>query len=260
MWNIFTYSFCEMVRSRWLFIYTGFYLLTSVALLALSGDVAKVIISMTNVVIVLTPLIGILLGTTYYYNSKEFALLLMAQALSRWSIFAGIYSGMGLALCASAVLGIGVPFLFFGILASPDLPAYLILLGVSCILSVVFSLIAFLVAMRFDDKVKGLSIALFIWLFFAVLYDGLFLLLLLIFRDYPLDHLTVSMVVLNPIDLARILILLKLDLAAMMGYTGAVLSQFFGKGPGMLFILGSLLMWIFVPLWRLKVLGERRDF
>ena len=249
-----------MVRSRWLFIYTGFYLLTTAALLALSGDIAKVIISMTNVVIVLTPLIGILLGTTYYYNSKEFIQLLLAQALSRWSIFSGVYSGMGVALCASAVIGIGLPFLFFGIGASPDLSAYLILIGVACVLSVIFSLIAFLVAMRFDDKVKGLSISLFIWLFFAVLYDGLFLLLLLAFKEYPLDNLTLSMVVLNPIDLARILILLNLDLSAMMGYTGAVLSQFFGKGPGMLFIVFTLLMWVLVPLWRLRALGQRKDF
>ncbi len=260
MRNIFKYSFFEMVRSRWLFIYTGFYLVTTLALLFLSGELAKVIISMANVVLILTPLIGILLGTTYYYNSKEFMQLLMAQALSRWSIFMGMYGGMGVALCASALLGIGLPFLFFGIIESQDFIAFLVLMGVACILSVIFSLIAFFVAMRFDDKVKGLSISLFIWLFFAVIYDGLFLLLLLVFKEYPLDNLTLSMVVLNPIDLARILILLKLDLSAMMGYTGAVLSKFFGKGTGILFILASLSLWAVGPLWSLKRLGQSRDF
>jgi Cu-processing system permease protein len=65
------------------FIYTGFYLLARVALIMLSNDLSKVLISMTNIVIVLTPLIGILFGTIYYYNSKEFIQLLMAQALSR---------------------------------------------------------------------------------------------------------------------------------------------------------------------------------
>ncbi len=260
MRNILKYSFFEMVRSRWLFIYTGFYLITTVALLALSGDTTKVIISMANVVLILTPLIGILLGTTYYYNSKEFIQLLMAQALSRWSIFAGIYAGMVVALCASAIVGIGLPFLFFGILASPDFIAFTLLIVVACILSVIFSLIAFLVAMRLDDKVRGLSVALFIWLFFAVIYDGLFLLLLLVFRDYPLDNLTLSMVVLNPIDLARILVLLKLDLSAMMGYTGAVLSSFFGKSNGVIFIMASLLLWILLPLLRLRRLGQSRDF
>ena len=249
-----------MIRSRWLFVYTGFYMLTTLALLLLSGDIAKVIISLTNVVIVLTPLIGILLGTTYYYNSKEFMQLLMAQDLSRWAIFSGMYLGMAGALCLSLLLGVGLPFLGYGVLTSPDLIAFVFLVVVACILSVIFSLIAFLVAMRFDDKVKGLSVSLFIWLFFAILYDGLFLLLLLAFKEYPLDNLTLTMVVLNPIDLARILILLKLDLSAMMGYTGAVLAKFMGKGFGMLLIALSLVLWMVLPLWRLKVVGQRKDF
>jgi Cu-processing system permease protein len=249
-----------MIRSRWVFIYTAFYLFTTIALLLLSGDIAKVIISLTNIIIILTPLIGILFGTTYYYNSREFIQLLMAQALSRWSIFRGIYFGMASALCATLIVGVGVPFLVYGVVASPDLIAFVILLSVACVLSIIFSLLAFLIAMRFDDKVKGLSLSLFAWLFFAILYDGIFLLLLLTFKDYPLENLTVSMVLLNPIDLARILILLKLDLSALMGYTGAVLAKFMGKGTGILFIAISLLLWVLIPLWRLKNLGQSKDF
>ena len=249
-----------MIRSRWIFVYTGFYFLTTLALLLLSGDVAKVIISLTSIILILTPLIGILFGTTYYYNSREFIQLLVAQALSRWSIFEGIYLGMACALCTTLVLGVGVPFVIYGVVGSPDFTPFIILLSVACVLSVIFSLLAFLIAMRFDDKVKGLSVSLFVWLFFAILYDGIFLLLLLTFKDYPLDNLTVSMVLLNPIDLARILILLKLDLSALMGYTGAVLSKFMEKGTGMLFIALSLLLWVFIPLWRLKRLGLNKDF
>ena len=114
--------------------------------------------------------------------------------------------------------------------------------------------------MKCDDKVKGLSISIFVWLFFAIIYDGIFLLLLLAFKDYPLDKLTISMLVLNPIDLSRILILMKLDMSAMMGYTGAVLSNFLGKGTGMLVVSGSLLMWIILPLWRLYKIGLKKDF
>lgn len=33
---------------------------------------------------------------------------------------------------------------------------------------------------------------------------------------------------LNPIDLGRILVLLKMDVAALLGYTGAVFRQFLG--------------------------------
>ena len=260
MLKILKYSFYEMIRSRWVFIYTGFYLLATIALLLLSNDLSKVLISMTNITLILTPLIGILFGTIYYYNSKEFIQLLMAQALSRWSIFSGMYAGMVIALCISILLGIGLPFVFYGILLSPDLPIFLLLIAMGCVLSIIFSLIAFLIAMKFDDKVKGLSISIFVWLFFAIVYDGIFLLLLLSFKDYPLDKLTISMLVFNPIDLGRILILMKLDMSAMMGYTGAVLSKFLGRGTGMFVISVSLLMWILLPLWRLFKVGQKKDF
>lgn len=249
-----------MIRSRWVFIYTGFYLVATMALLLLSNDLSKVLISLTNIVIVLTPLIGILFGTIYYYNSKEFIQLLMAQALSRWSIFSGMYLGMACALCISILLGIGVPMIVYGVLTSPDLSIFILLITMACALSIIFSLIAFIIAMKFDDKVKGLSISIFVWLFFAIIYDGIFLLLLLSLKDYPLDKLTISMIMFNPIDLARILIMMKLDMSAMMGYTGAVLSKFLGKGLGIAFVSTSLFLWIVMPLWRLYYLGAKKDF
>jgi Cu-processing system permease protein len=230
------------------------------ALLLLSNDLSKVLISMTNIIIVLTPLFGILFGTIYYYNSKVFMQLRMAQALSRRSIFFGMYLGMALALCLSILVGVGVPFILYGILGSPDLGIFLLLILMACTLTIIFSLIAFLIAMRFDEKVKGLSISIFIWLFFAIIYDGIFLLVLLGFKDYPLDKLTLSMIIFNPIDLARILILMKLDLSAMMGYTGAVLSKFLGKGMGMVYVSSSLILWVIIPLWRLSRLSTKKDF
>ena len=260
MRKILKYSFYEMIRSRWVFIYTGFYLVATMALLLLSNDLSKVLISLTNIVIVLTPLIGILFGTIYYYNSKEFIQLLMAQALSRWSIFLGMYLGMAFALCISILLGIGVPMIVYGVLTSPDLSIFMLLITMACTLSIIFSLIAFIIAMKFDDKVKGLSISIFVWLFFAIIYDGIFLLLLLGLKDYPLDKMTISMIMLNPIDLARILILMKLDMSAMMGYTGAVLSKFLGRGLGILFVSFSLLLWTVLPLWRLHYIGGKKDF
>ncbi|MDG2450308.1 MAG: ABC transporter permease [Saprospiraceae bacterium] len=260
MQKILKYSFYEMIRSRWVFIYTGFYLLATMALLLLSNDLSKVLISLTNIIIVLTPLIGILFGTIYYYNSKEFIQLLMAQALSRWSIFIGMYMRMALALCISIVVGVGFPLLIYGVLGSPELSIFLLLITMACSLSIIFSLIAFLIAMKYDEKVKGLSISIFIWLFFAIIYDGVFLLLLLSLKDYPLDKLTISLITLNPIDLARILILMKLDMSAMMGYTGAVLSKFLGRNLGIIFVSVSLLLWTLIPLWRMHKIGMKKDY
>ena len=64
----------------------------------------------------------------------------------------------------------------------------------------------------------------------------------------------------NPIDIARVSLLLRFDGAAMMGYTGAVFLEFFGKGYGMALTAAALSLWVLLPL----VLGlrafERKDF
>jgi Cu-processing system permease protein len=56
------------------------------------------------------------------------------------------------------------------------------------------------------------------------------------------------LVSLNPIDLARIVILLKLDVSAMMGYTGAFYQNFFGSGGGIIYSLLIMIVWILLPL------------
>ncbi|MBS1645034.1 MAG: hypothetical protein JST36_08365 [Bacteroidetes bacterium] len=64
---------------------------------------------------------------------------------------------------------------------------------------------------------------------------------------------------LNPIDLGRILILLKLDVAALMGFTGAVFKDFFGTNLGILISLAVLLLWAGIPLWLSTRFFKRRD-
>ena len=53
---------------------------------------------------------------------------------------------------------------------------------------------------------------------------------------------------LNPIDLARILILLKLDVSALMGYTGALFRLFYGNEYGQSISFLVLILWFLIPL------------
>lgn len=259
MIKILKYSLYDMVRNRWMLIYFGFFFVLTLALLFLSNDVPKLIITLTNVVLALTPLIGIMFGALYYYNSIDFIKLLLAQPISRRSIFAGIYGGLAISLCLSLVAGVVIPMLFFGI-SSNDLASFFILISMACVLTVIFSLLAFIIAMKNDNRIRGIGISMFFWLFFCIIYDGIFLLMLSLFKDYPLENLTIGMTRFNPVDLARILILLKLDISAMMGYTGAVLQKFLGSQIGTVFILSVLFLWIVGPyLWMMR-LGKQKDY
>ncbi|HAY72220.1 MAG TPA: ABC transporter permease, partial [Saprospirales bacterium] len=89
MFKIIKYSFYDLMRSRWNYVYFLFYLALGFVLLFLNNDVSKAVITLMNIIVVLTPLIGTIFGVMYYYNSREFTELLLAQPIRRSTIFIG---------------------------------------------------------------------------------------------------------------------------------------------------------------------------
>ena len=228
MIKILKYSFYDLIRSRWSYVYLAFYLLLGIILLFLNNDLSKAVITLMNVIIILVPLIGTIFGVMYYYNSKEFTELLLAQPLKRSTIFLGQYFGLALSLMLSLVVGLGIPFLFYGLLNSNAIWDFSLLLVTGAFLTFIFTALSYIIGLSNENKIKGFGYAILLWIFFAVIYDGVFLLSLIVFEDYPLDKLSIIGCMLNPIDLSRTLILLKLDISALFGYTGLFLKNFLG--------------------------------
>ncbi len=229
-------------------------------MLFLNNNVSKTVITLMNVIVVLTPLIGTIFGVMFYYNSKEFTELLLAQPLKRTTIFIGQYIGLSASLSLSLVLGLGIPFLVYGVLESTIIWNFASLLLVGVFLTFIFVSIAFNIALSNDNKIKGFGIAILMWLLLAVIYDGVFLISLMLFNDYPLDKFSLIACMFNPIDLSRILILLKLDISALLGYTGAVFQQFFGTSLGIIVSFVVLILWIILPIWRIVSKAKKKDF
>ena len=260
MIKILKYSFYDLMRSRWSYIYFLFYLALGFILLFLNQDVSKAVITLLNIIIVLTPLIGTLFGVMYYYNSREFTELLLAQPIKRSNIFLGQYLGISFSLSLSFVIGLGIPFLVYGLFQSTEIFNFFSLLLIGALLTFIFVALAYILALFFEDRIKGFGIAIITWLFFAVIYDGIFLILMLVFDDYPLDKFALGATIFNPIDLSRILIILKLDISALLGYTGAVFQNFFGTGFGMFFSLTLLMLWILFPILIIIYKSKKKDF
>ncbi len=248
------------MRSRWSYAYFVFYLLLGFVLLFLNNNLDKAIITLMNIIVILTPLIGTVFGVMYYYNSKEFTELLLAQPVKRSTIFLGQFIGLSVSLSLSLVLGLGIPFLFYGIMNSAIILNFITLIFVGAFLTFIFVALAYNIALSNENKIKGFGYAILMWLFMAVIYDGLFLISLLVFDDYPLDQFSLFATVFNPVDLSRILILLKLDISALMGYTGAVFKDFFGTIFGLIASFSMLMLWIIFPLLRIVRKASRKDF
>ncbi|HEX7941328.1 MAG TPA: ABC transporter permease subunit [Gemmatimonadaceae bacterium] len=250
----------DVIRSRWVIAYALFFLIVTDALLRFGGGGTKALLSLMNVVLFIIPLVNLVFGTMYLYDAREFIELLLAQPVRRRQLFAGLYLGLALPLSLGFLVGIGAPFAVHGL----DDPsqwgtlAALALCGV--LLTAIFIAIAFLIAVRLEDKVKGLGAAIALWLVFAVLYDGIVLLAVTIFADYPLERPMVALMMANPVDLARVLLLMRFDVSALMGYTGAVFEKLFGTASGAALALGVLAAWCAVPLAVGGRWFQRKDF
>jgi Cu-processing system permease protein len=260
MFKILKYSFFDLMRSRWSYVYFAFYLALGFVLLFLNNDINKAVITLMNVIIVLTPLIGTIFGVMYYYNSKEFTELLLAQPIKRSNIFLGQYLGVAISLSLSLLLGLGIPFVSYGLFMSPAIFDFILLLVTGTFLNFIFVALAFNIALSNENKIKGFGYAILMWLFLAVIYDGIFLISLVMFNEYPLDNFSLIVTMFNPIDLSRILILLKLDISALLGYTGAVFQQFFGTSLGMIMSSFILMLWIILPVSRIIYKSKKKDF
>jgi Cu-processing system permease protein len=237
------YVLYDILRSKVIIAYTIFLFIISMSLFRMEENSGKAMLSLLNIVLIVVPLISMIFSTIHYYNSYEFIELMLSQPMSRTKILLSEYSGVAISLVTAFFIGVGIPVLVF----SPDATG-LAMIFTGLMLSLVFTAIAFWASVKAKDKARGIGFALLLWFYFSLIYDGLILLILFSFGDYPLEKLTLFLSALNPIDLGRIFIMLKMDVSALMGYTGALYQDFFGSFSGMLFTVGIMILWAVLPL------------
>jgi Cu-processing system permease protein len=242
MTRVIKYVFYDILRTRFILLYTALLLISTFALFQLDSDPGKVVMSLLNIVLMVVPLVSIVFTTIHFYNSYEFIELMLAQPINRKVVFIGEYLAVTFSLAMAFCVGIGVPILIYGVSASA-----LALIFSGMVLTMVFVSLAFLASVLTRDKAKAIGIALLFWFYFSLIYDGFLLWFVYAFSDYPVEKLTLTLIALNPVDLARVIMLLQLDISALMGYTGAFYKEFFGSSFGMIFSSGVLFLWVVIP-------------
>lgn len=238
------YVLYDILRSKIILAYTLFLFIVSFSMFQMEENSSKAILSLLNIVLIVLPLVSLVFTTIHYYNSYEFIELMSSQPMSRTRILLSEFTGVSISLLTAFLIGVGIPVLIY---EANETGFALLFTGMA--LTLVFTSIAFLASVVARDKARGIGFALLLWFYFALIYDGLVLLILFSFSDYPLEKLTLLLSALNPIDLGRIFIMLKMDISALMGYTGALYKDFFGSGTGIIFTTGIMLLWILLPLW-----------
>lgn len=238
------YVLYDILKNKIIIAYTLFLLVVSLSMFQMDDNSSKAMLSLLNIVLIVLPLVSLIFTTIHYYNSYEFIELMSSQPMSRSRIILSEYAGVSISLLSAFIIGVGIPVIFF---AADETGFALLFTGTS--LTLVFTSIAFFASVMARDKARGIGLCLLLWFYFALIYDGIVLLILFTFSDYPLEKLTLLLTAMNPIDLGRIFIMLKMDISALMGYTGALYKDFFGSSSGVLFTTGIMLIWIILPLW-----------
>jgi Cu-processing system permease protein len=234
----------DIFRNRVVLTYTLTMLVMSVSVFSLESNPAKGILTLLNLILFLVPLVSIIFSTIYIYNSAEFIELLVSQPIKRRSIWLSLFLGLSASLTFAFLLGAGAPILLY----KPSLNSVLMILS-GTLLTLIFVALAMWCAVILRDKAKGIGITILVWMYFAIIFDGIVLFLLFQLDEYPLEKPMMVLSAFNPIDLCRINILLRLDVSALMGYTGAVFKSFFGTSLGYITSILVLIIWIILPLF-----------
>lgn len=244
----------DILKNKIVLIYTLLLFVISWSVLGLEANFTKATLSLLNVVLLVVPLVSIIFSTIYVYNSSQFIELLLSQPVARGRVWFSIFLGLSTALALAFLIGCGIPILLY---SSIETGFSLIIIGV--LLSVVFASFAMLAAISARDRAKGIGISIFIWLFFAIIYDGILLVLMFQFAEYPIEGIMATLAAINPIGLSRIFVLLQLDVAAMLGYSGAVFKEIFGSSGGMGLSMFILLIWVAVPFILSLIKFNKKD-
>lgn len=244
MHKVFKYTLIDLVRNRFVL---GFGLLLFTAaqgLFLLEPEPIEALLSLVQVVLALVPLVALVFTVVYVHDTMDFIQLLAVQPLARRSILGGQMAALGTALLLAVGLGLGLP-----IVAHLPNKAGAVLLVSAGALALVFTVLGMLIAWSQREKARGVGLGLLTWFLFVFVYDAVLFWLMFALSDWPLEPFVVPIASVNPIDLARIMVMLEVDLAAMMGYSGAVYKQFFGGSGGMVVAGLVLLLWMGVPAW-----------
>ncbi len=264
-------EFKDSIRNRWLVTFTvisfllviGLPFLVAFGLGLMAPQMTQLIAGTTEVVYPLLPLIALPIGSAAIVGErdKHTLELLLAQPVSRVTIFVGKYIGMFLAVAGSITLGMGAAVL---VVAEAPTMAFYIILMIAYVLAAIMLGLAFIISAVSKERTMALGMALFVWFFFAVFVEMGFI--SMIIAASQAQPLVLAMVVAgNPLEVSKLLAgyLTLVDVTRMnpisIGAEGMAIIKLGGVGLLFPFLWSSMLTWFLIPTIGAFVIFIRKD-
>ncbi len=254
------YVLLDVMRNKWALGYALFFFVATDLLLRLGGTGPRALVGLLNLVLFIVPLVTMLFSAICWHGAREFNELLLTQPIGRPALFHGLFAGLTIPLSLAFVVAVTLPLVLHGAVDGDTLGSLLLLLSAGVMLTGAFAAIAVWIVGMIPDRLKGLGAALGVWLLLAIGYDALVLWISVAWSNYPIEPVLLGLSLANPIDLARVMLVLRFDIAALMGASAASLQQTLGGIGGTALALAGLAAWMLIPgLVALRAF-KRRDF
>jgi Cu-processing system permease protein len=202
-----------------------------------------------------------MLGVTSIAGGGESLSLLLAQPVSRGEVLAGKFVGLAAALGFAQALGFGGGGVVVALNGGADqIPGFLVLTVLSMALGWLTLSTAICIAAIWPDRLRAMTAALLLWLLMVVAYDLVVLGATALLSGLPLQSVLFPALLVNPVDLVRVLTTLAVGSGALFGPTSAVLMRMFGSSTGIALGLSVLVIEGIVPLLIAARVFRRRDW
>jgi Cu-processing system permease protein len=238
----------------------------AVAGLGASGQVVvqgfvRTAVSLLMLALYLLPLLGLVLGAGAFGAEHGGVELLLAQPISRGTVFAGRALGLAAVLAAIGAAGFGLAGIVVAVAAgTAGALGYLLVAAGSIAVGLAGLGLGILIGTLARRRSAAVGMALAAWFCLAVLYDFAAIGVLQFTGNGEPGPVLVALLALNPIDGVRALAMAGLGADVLMGPTGAAVVRLLGAGGGAAFILASLLGALALPLAAGRALHARRDY
>jgi len=258
IWTVTRKELRDARRNRWVALLAAMFAVLSLALSALGlsslGTIGitgfgRTAASLLNLVLLLVPLMGLLIGAVSVSTEREQGTLvtILAQPVTPSEVLLGKFLGASIALASAIGIGFGMSGLVIirgsGV---SQLSVYLDLMGLTLLLGIVHVSLGMCLSVMTRRSATAIGSAVFVWLFVAFLSDLGVMGTSIVLKLTPAQLLWVSLG--NPVQVFKLAALHalhgNLELLGASGlYAASVLGQWLLPALVLLFVL-----WMLLPL------------
>ncbi|NQZ54441.1 MAG: ABC transporter permease [Piscirickettsiaceae bacterium] len=263
-------EFHDGLRNRWVVAISFIFALLATGLAyfgaAASGQVgfttlSSTLVSLASLAVFIIPLIALMLAYDAVVGEDENGtlLLLMTYPLSRWQLIVGKMLGHWLIMAFSTICGFGLSAIIIAVFSdntswSELLGPYSFFILCAILLGWIFIAIAYVISACVTEKSKAAGIALIVWFIFVLMFDLSLLGLLVSTEGNVNAQLFPYLLLLNPTDIFRLLIIGYFADQELSGFMSIAQHAHFTLP----ILLSSLLVWFITPVLLAITLFNKR--